>query len=152
MFDTDVRLRQNSEECNRLPPMVEKLLKSRRGKIPQNGENSCCEGRLHVIFTSEEKRLLFGQVFSDADLNRIDFSCADLRETQFLNVSLNECDFSGADLRGTSFLSCDLRSARFDQAVFGRTRFDNSWVVGARGLSGQRSYYVRKNGGLLWFS
>ena len=32
------------------------------------------------------------------------------------------------------------------------TRFDNSWLIGVRGLSEQMSDYVRRHGGMLWFS
>ena len=109
-------------------------------------------GRLHAIFTREEKRLLRAQTFRDCEFNRIDFSSADLRETQFVNASLKECDFSGADLRGARFIACDLRGADFAGAVVGRTRFDRSWLIGARGLSARMRDYARRNGGLLWAS
>ena len=115
-------------------------------------ERNCCSGGLHIIFTSQEKRLLGAQTFRDCEFNRIDFSSADLRETQFVNVSLNECDFSGADLRGASFIGCDLRGANFAGAAFGRTRFDESLLIGARGLSFWMSEYAGRNGGLLWLS
>lgn len=121
-------------------------------EVPQSHKDNCCSGRLHVIFTAQEKRLLAGQVFSNSELNRIDFSQADLRETLFLNASLSESDFSGADLRDASFITCDLRGANFGGAIFGRTRFDNSSLFGARGLSRGMSDYVRRNGGLLWLS
>ncbi len=115
-------------------------------------EATCCSGQLHAIFTPQEKRLLRAQTFRDCEFNRIDFSSADLRETQFLNASLNQCDFSGADLRGASFVACDLRGANFAGAAFGLTRFDDSWLIGARGLSSWMREYARKNGGLLWLS
>jgi len=122
-------------------------------EVPQFHKDNSCSGRLHVIFTAQEKkRLLAGQVFSNSDLNRIDFSQADLQETLFLNTSLSESDFSGADLRGARFITCDLRGANFGGAIFGRTRFDNSSLFGARGLSRGMSDYVRRNGGLLWLS
>jgi len=116
------------------------------------GDRNCCSGGLHTIFTPQEKRLLRAQTFQDCEFNRIDFSSADLRETQFVNVSLNECDFSGADLRGASFIACDLRGTNFAGATLGRTRFDESWLIGARGLSSWMSEYARRNGGLLWLS
>ncbi|MGO9605676.1 MAG: pentapeptide repeat-containing protein [Candidatus Binataceae bacterium] len=115
-------------------------------------EGSCSEAKLHQIFTPSEKDMLFGTVFRDSELNRVDFSHANLRETEFLNASLNAADFSGADLRGASFIGCDLREACFDQAVMSHTRFDNSWLIGVRGLSEQMSDYVRRHGGMLWFS
>ena|SRR5208282_1135689 len=122
------------------------------GECPQRGEGSWSEPGFHRIFTSSEKRMLFGLVFRDSELNRVDFSCADLRETEFHDVSLSATDFSGADLRGASFVRCDLREARFDQAIMSHTRFDNSWLIGVRGLSEQMSDYVRSHGGVLWFS
>ena len=121
-------------------------------EVPRCHKENCCSGGLHVIFTPQEKRLLAGQVFSNSELNRIDFSQADLRETLFLNASLSESDFSGADLRNASFITCDLRGANFGRAIFGRTRFDNSSLFGARGLSRGMSDCVRRSGGLLWLS
>jgi uncharacterized protein YjbI with pentapeptide repeats len=115
-------------------------------------KGSCSEGPLHRVFTASEKRMLSGLVFRDSELNRVDFSCADLRDTEFHDVFLNAADFSGADLRGASFIGCDLRNARFDRAVMSRTRFDNSWLIGARGLSEEMNEYVRRHGGMLWFS
>lgn len=122
------------------------------GEVPHECPCSCCSARLHVIFTTLEKRLLAGQVFRNLEFNRIDFSQANLQETLFLNASLSESDFSGADLRGASFITCDLRGANFGGATFGRTRFDNSSLFGARGLSRGMSDYARRNGGLLWLS
>jgi len=115
-------------------------------------EGSCSEGLLHQVFTSSEKCMLSGLVFRDTELNQVDFSRADLRDTEFHDVFLNAADFSGADLRGASFIGCDLRNARFDRAVMSRTRFDNSWLIGARGLSEEMNDYVRRHGGVLWFS
>ncbi len=149
MFDTYGRLRQTSLNYNRLPIMAKN---DHAGEVFQCHKDSCCPGRLHVIFTSREKRLLAGQVFSNIEFNRVDFSHADLREALFLNVSLSESDFSEADLRGAGFIACDLRGASFARAILGRTRFDSSSVVGARGLSRQMSDYIRRNGGLLWLS
>ena len=112
----------------------------------------CSDGPLHLVFTPNEKRMLSGLVFRDSELSRVDFSHADLRETEFHDVLLNGADFSGADLRGAYFIGCDLRNARFDYAVMSRTRFDRSWCIGARGLSDDMSDYVRRHGGVLWFS
>lgn len=132
--------------------MAKKLQSDDIGEVHDECEEDCCSGRLHAIFTSEEKRLLSAQTFRDCQFNRIDFSNADLRESEFLNTSLNGCDFSGADLRGASFIACDLRGANFAGAVFDRTRFDESWLIGACGFSSWMSDYVRKKGGLLWLS
>jgi len=115
-------------------------------------EGHCRSGGLHVIFSPAEKRLLRGQIFQNSEFVRIDFSNADLRDAAFLNVSLEECDFSGADLRGASFIACDLRGANFARATFGWTRFDDSWLIGARGLSNHMSDYARRKGALLWAS
>ena len=112
----------------------------------------CSGGGLHLVFTPNEKRMLSGLVFRDSELNRVDFTHADLRETEFHDVLLNGADFSGADLRGACFIGCDLRNARFEHAVMSRTRFDKSYLIGARGLSDAMSNYVRRHGGLLWFS
>jgi len=79
-------------------------------------------------------------------------SDADLHEAEFHDVFLNGADFSSADLRGACFIGCDLRSARFDRAVVSSTRFDKSWFISARGLCDEMSDYVRRHGGLLWFS
>ncbi len=94
-------------------------------------------GRLRAIFTSREKRSLWAQTFRGCELDRIDFSNADLRQAQFLNTSLSESDFSGADLRGASFIACHLRGANFTGATFGCTRFDESWLIGLRGTFGK---------------
>ena len=115
-------------------------------------ESHCCSGGVHVIFTSAEKRLLRGQKFQGSEFIRVDFSNADLRDAEFLNASLEECDFSGADLRGARFIACDLRGANFTRATFGWTRFDGSWLIGARGLSLHMSDYARRKGALLWLS
>ena len=121
-------------------------------KKARANRESRCSGGLLVILTPGEKRLLRAQSFDGCEFNRIDFSSTDLRETEFLNVSLRESDFSGCDLRGARFIACDLRGANFAGATLGRTRFDNSWLVGARGLSSAMSDYARGNGGLLWLS
>jgi uncharacterized protein YjbI with pentapeptide repeats len=134
----------------KLSPTATDYVMAKRSRSDCEGQ--CCPSGLHVIFTSAEKHLLRGQSFQGCEFNRIDFSSADLRETEFLNVSLKECDFSGADLRGASFIACDLRGANFAGAAFGRTRFDDSWLIGARGLSPWMSDYARGNGGLLWVS
>jgi uncharacterized protein YjbI with pentapeptide repeats len=115
-------------------------------------EGSCSLGLLHQVFTSSEKCMLSGLVFRDSELNRVDFSHADLRETEFHDVFLNAADFSGADLREASFIGCDLRRARFYGAVISGTRFDNSCLIGAHGLSEEMNNYVRRHGGVLWFS
>jgi uncharacterized protein YjbI with pentapeptide repeats len=115
-------------------------------------ESRCRSDGLHVIFTPAEKRLLRGQIFKDSEFIRIDFSNADLRDAEFLNISLEGCDFSGANLQGASFIACDLRSANFARAIFGGTRFDDSWLIGARGLSNHMSDYARRKGALLWAS
>lgn len=118
----------------------------------QSVEPSGRDGELLHVFTAGEKHQLFGMIFSDSELSRVDFSGADLREALFVRASLTAADFSGADLRGASFIGCDLRGARFDHAIMGHTSFDRSWLVGARGLSAQMADYVRTRGGLLWFS
>jgi uncharacterized protein YjbI with pentapeptide repeats len=132
--------------------MAKKSEKDGLDKASACDDSVCCAGNLHVVFTPREKRLLGARVFRDCELNRIDFSHADLRETLFMSVSLNECDFSGADLRGTSFIACDLRGANFAGATFSRTCFNNSWLINASGLSASTSEYARRNGGLLWLS
>jgi uncharacterized protein YjbI with pentapeptide repeats len=68
-------------------------------------ESHCRSNLLHVIFTPAEKRLLRGQTFQGWELIRIGFSNA------------------------------DLRGANFARATFGWTRLDDSWLIGARGLS-----------------
>lgn len=115
-------------------------------------ESRCCSGDVRVIFTPAEKRLLRGQIFQGSEFIRIDFSNADLRDAEFLNVSLEGCDFSGADLQGANFIACDLRGANFARAIFGGTRFDDSWLIGARGLSNHMNDYARRKGALLWAS
>jgi uncharacterized protein YjbI with pentapeptide repeats len=115
-------------------------------------ERTCRSGQLHAIFTPQEKSLLCAQRFRDCEFNRVDFSSANLRETQFVNVSLKQCDFSRSDLRGASFIGCDLRGANFAGAAFDRTRFDNSVLIGAHGLSSWMSEYAGRNGGWLWLS
>jgi len=121
-------------------------------KIRISREIPCCSGSLHVIFTAAEKCLLRGHTFQGCQLIRIDFSEADLREAEFLNASLEGSDFSGADLRGTRFIGCNLRRANFSGATFGWTRFDDSWLIGARGLSKRMTDYARRSGALLWAS
>ncbi|HLH76034.1 MAG TPA: pentapeptide repeat-containing protein [Candidatus Binataceae bacterium] len=105
---------------------------------------------LHAVFTAGEKSHLHDQVFRGCELDRVDFSEANLCEAVFFRVSLSGCDFSRADLRGASFVGCDLRGANFTQAVFGQTRFDNSWLIDVRGLSHWMIGYLRSHGGLLW--
>ena len=107
---------------------------------------------MHRIFTPREKERLVGFVCRNAELNRVDFSNANLREAEFLGVSLVAADFSGADLRGASFIGCDLREARFHGALLQLTRFDQSWLIGAQGLSEPMRKYVRQQGAHLWIS
>ena len=106
----------------------------------------------HQIFTASEKRLLSGIVVCDVELDRVDFSNADLRNAEFRGVSLVAADFSGADLRGASFFGCDLREGCFKGALFQLTRFDDSWLIGACGLSEPMRQYVRRRGAHLWRS
>ena len=105
---------------------------------------------MHRIFTAAEKEHLFGLVLCHTELERVDFSNADLRCAEFRDVSLVASDFSGADLRGANFIGCDLREARFDRAQFEFTRFDDSWLIGAQGLSEPMRDHVRECGGRLF--
>jgi uncharacterized protein YjbI with pentapeptide repeats len=113
---------------------------------------SCSKGEIHRIFTASEKERLFGLVWCNAELNRVDFSKANLCGAEFRSVSLVAADFSGADLRGASFIGCDLREACFDGALLHQTRFDQSWLIGAQGLSESMREYVRQQGAHLWIS
>ena len=113
---------------------------------------SFSEDGTHRIFTASEKEHLSGLVCRDAELNRVDFSNANLREAEFHRVSLVAADFSGADLRCASFIGCDLREARFEGALFQFTRFDQSWLIGAHGLSEPMRKYLRRQGAYLWVS
>ena len=107
---------------------------------------------MHHIFTAAEKEHLFGLVLSHMEFERVDFSDADLRCAEFRHVSFVASDFSRADLRGANFIGCDLREARFDRAQFEFTRFDDSWLIGAQGLSEPMRDYVRERGGRLFLS
>ena len=118
---------------------------------PRRG-SSCSEDGMHRIFTAREKERLSGLVCRNAELNRVDFSNANLREAEFHRVSLVAADFSGADLRCASFIGCDLREARFEGALFQFTRFDQSWLIGAHGLSEPIRKYLRRQGAHLWAS
>jgi uncharacterized protein YjbI with pentapeptide repeats len=132
--------------------MLKKKVSSAVVECPTCGGALCTNEGLHHIFTASEKQRLFGLVVCRAELNLVDFSNANLRVAEFNCVSLVGADFSGADLRGASFLRCDLRDARFDGALFQLTRFDDSWLIGARGLSGPMREYVRQQGAHLWTS
>jgi len=132
--------------------MLKKKLHHGIGECPGCAEDACSTDGLRHIFTASEKRLLFGLALCHAELDRVDFSGADLRDAEFISVSLVAADFSGADLRGASFFRCDLREARFEGALFQLTRFDDSWLIGARGLSEPMRQYVRRRGGHLWVS
>ena len=103
--------------------------------------------RCKVVFTTLEKRQLFGEIFRETSLDYVDFSGADLREAWFETVSLCGCDFSGADLTGAVFLDCDLRWARFDRAILGDNSFKRSWLNGAEGITRGLFDYVRACGG-----
>jgi uncharacterized protein YjbI with pentapeptide repeats len=120
------------------------------GGSTQNCQDSLAIRRLRVIFTLGEKQLLAGGVFSDMDLDNVDFSGADLREASFNGVSLEGSDFSEANLSGARFLECDLRGASFERAIFHRTSFHKSWLIGVTGLSQELRDYVCAKGGLLW--
>jgi len=100
------------------------------------------------IFTQGEKEaLLVGQVFLAANLDGVDFSGADLRAARFENTSLRDCDFSATHLLDTHFVGCDLGGARFTGARLERNRFDESWFVGATGLSASQRAYIEEHGG-----
>jgi hypothetical protein len=103
--------------------------------------------KIKRIFTAEEKQALGGRIFRESQLDYIDFSAADLRDTRFESVSLYGCDFSGADLRSTAFLDCDLRCACFGRAVFGNNSFKRSWLTGAQDISYLLFEYIRARGG-----
>ena len=103
--------------------------------------------KIKRIFTAEEKQALGGRIFRESQLDYIDFSAADLRDTRFESVSLYGCDFSGADLRSTAFLDCDLRCAHFARAVFGSNSFKRSWLTGAEDVSYLLFEYIRARGG-----
>lgn len=100
------------------------------------------------IFTEGEKKtLLIGHVFQGADLDGADFSGADLQAARFENTSLRDCDFSATHLLDTRFLGCDLRGARFTGAKLEHNRFDESWFLGAMGLSASQRTYIEEHGG-----
>jgi uncharacterized protein YjbI with pentapeptide repeats len=124
----------------------------RMGERHRCGDGSCSTDEVHRVFTASEEQRLFGLSLRHAELDRVDFSGANLREAEFHSVSLVAADFSGADLRGASFIGCDLREARFAGALFQLTRFDDSWLIGAHGLSEPTLKYVRLHGGHLWAS
>jgi len=113
-------------------------------------DERAADSGLLEVFTYEEKRQLAGIEVSGLEMNRVDFAGANLRWARFEDVSLYGCDFSRADLREAKFIRCDLRTANFLGATFGRTSFDDSLVIGARGLSTRMSEYVRSKGGFSW--
>ena len=103
-------------------------------------DRSRAHRRHELVLTPAEKRQLRGELFRGSNLDQVDFSSADLRETRFVEVSLRGCDFSDANLRGAVFRGCDLRHARFTRARFGQNRFDECWFVGATGIGpGERA-------------
>jgi hypothetical protein len=132
--------------------MLKRKLSSEPDRCVPGTGCSCSKDGTHRIFTASEKECLFGLVCRDAELNRVDFSNANLCGAEFRSVSLVAADFSGADLRGVSFIGCDLREARFDGALFEFTRFDQSWLIGAHGLSESMRKYIRQQGAHLWIS
>jgi len=132
--------------------MLKKKSSGEMGECFRCRDESCSTDEVHRVFTASEKQRLFGLSLCHAELDRVDFSGANLREAEFHSVSLVAADFSGADLRGASFIGCDLREARFEGALFQLTRFDDSWLIGAHGLSEPTLEYVRLQGGHLWAS
>jgi uncharacterized protein YjbI with pentapeptide repeats len=101
------------------------------------------------ILSAFEKLGMAGRTFEHTDLDRVDFSMANLRLARFVHVSLQGCDFSLVDLRGAEFIACDLRGAVFHRTRLEDNRFDGSWFVSARGLSVAQQQYVCTRGGLL---
>jgi Pentapeptide repeats (8 copies) len=145
-----VKLRRSATNGVKMP---KRKLSSEPDKCVRGATGcSCSNDGTHRIFTTREKEGLFGFVCRDAELNRVDFSNANLHGAEFRSVSLIAADFSGADLRRVSFIGCDLREARFDGALFEFTRFDQSWLIGAHGLSEPMSKYIRQQGAHLWIS
>ena len=144
------KLRRNT--TNNVRMLKKKFSSQAVGYARRGMRCSCSKDETHRIFTAREKERLFGLVCCDTELNRVDFSNANLREAEFHSVSLVAADFSGADLRGASFIGCDLREARFDGALLQLTRFDQSWLIGAQGLSEPMREYVRQQGAHLWIS
>src|SRR5260370_22275591 len=102
-------------------------------------DESAPSSGLLEVFTYQEKQQLAGMEVSGLEMDRVDFAGANLRWARFEGVSLYGCDFSGADLREAKFIRCDLRMANFSGATFGQTSFDNSWMIGVRGLSTRMS-------------
>jgi uncharacterized protein YjbI with pentapeptide repeats len=125
--------------------MLKKKLHGSIGECLRCTEGSCSTEGAHQIFTASEKRLLSGIVLFGVELDRVDFSNADLRNAEFIRASLVAADFSGADLRGASFFGCDLREACFKGALFQLTRFDDSWLIGRAGFQ-KRCVYTFDNG------
>jgi hypothetical protein len=100
------------------------------------------------IFTEGEKKaLLVGHVFQGVNLDGVDFSGADLRAARFENTSLRDCDFSATHLLDAHFMGCDLRGACFTGAKLEHNRFDESWFLGATGLSVSQRTYIEELGG-----
>lgn len=103
---------------------------------------------LSRIFSEGEKKgLLVGHVFVGAQLDHVDFACADLRAARFADSCLCGSDFSETGLRGAHFVRCDLGGARFKRTKFVDNYFVESSFVGAVGLSKEQREYIEERGG-----
>jgi uncharacterized protein YjbI with pentapeptide repeats len=101
------------------------------------------------LFSEQEKVVLWGTRLSDAQMDHIDFSGADLRRSHFVHVAFCGCDFSCANLRDVTFISCDLRGANLTDARLEGASFERSWLSAAQGLTRVQWRYVADRGGLF---
>ncbi|PSP76466.1 ion transporter [Halobacteriales archaeon QS_1_68_20] len=78
---------------------------------------------------------LVGADLTDADVNGVDFSDADLTLATLTSVSAINADFTGANLEGAIFTNADIRratlvDARLNEAVFTDVHIDDGTVLG----------------------
>jgi len=102
------------------------------------------------LFSEQEKVVLWDLCVSDARMDHVDFSGADLRRSRFVRVSFCHCDFSHANLRDVAFTACDLRGVNLIDARLEGACFDRSWLSAAEGLTPAQWRYVAERGGLFF--
>jgi len=102
------------------------------------------------LFTQQEKVVLWDLCISDAQMDHIDFSGADLRRSRFVRVSFCHCDFSRANLQDVAFTACDLRGANLGDARLEGASFNRSWLSAVEGLAPAQWRYIAERGGLFF--
>ncbi|MEK9968143.1 MAG: pentapeptide repeat-containing protein [Ferrovibrio sp.] len=108
------------------PPRFSDLLESHRRFVSSMGNQVQMGRRLQCERIDFGAIKLMGQNLHRASLPLCKLSCADLRESNFVEAEMMACDMSAADLTSANFAKADLRGADLSRAVLTNTRFNDA--------------------------